>query len=262
MTFVPYICFGDPGTGFSSRLVKALAPYSSLMEIGIPFSDPIADGKAIQGASQRALKHGATPAKALEFVAALRKDGIAVPIAFMTYYNIIFKFGKERFLAGMKEAGAQALIIPDLPFAEDPEFEKMAARHGIEIIWLVAQNTPPERAKEIIASQGKSGFSFTYLVSAKGTTGARGDVGEESLEFVKRMRKLAGNGKKLFVGFGVSNAEQAKAYLEAGADGVIVGSEIINIYSKFIGPDGDIDMEGAVGAAMGFAGKMAKATGK
>ena len=259
MTFTPYICFGDPNPEFSLMLVKAISPFSGPVEIGIPFSDPIADGPAIQGASQRALKAGATPLGAFEFVLALRSAGVKNDFIFMTYYNIIFSFGPEKFLSRMKEAGVQGIIIPDLPFGEDPEFEKAAAKYGVKIIGLVAQNTLAERALEIIRASEKTNAPFTYLVSSKGTTGARAKAGAESIGFVKSVRKISGPKAKLFVGFGISNSEQAKEYLLAGADGVIVGSEIINIYSKFIGSDGRIESAEAVDAVKGFVKSIAGA---
>lgn len=236
MMFIPYVCCGDPDLGFTSELVKALAPYSYAIELGIPFSDPIADGKTIQGASNRALKNGMNIEKAFLLAGQLRRDGVETPFAFMTYYNIVYAHGCRRFLERMKQTGVQGMIIPDLPFGEDPVFEKLAKEGGISIIGLIAPNTPEERAKRILESRGM----FTYLVSVAGTTGARESVGKESLEFVKRTRELAGGDKKLCVGFGVSSAAQALQFARAGADGVIVGSEIINVYSRHLREGGSI----------------------
>src|SRR3989338_1509673 len=254
MKFFPYVCCGDPNLDFTYKVVKTLAPYSHIIELGIPFSDPIADGKTIQAAANRALtegqknavnirhdshddalKNGVNTEQIFEMVKKLRSEKIAVPFVFMTYYNIIYSYDSEKFLRAMNEANVQGLIIPDLPFGEDKEFEKLAEEYEISIINLIAPNTKEERAKEILNNEKK----FTYLVSVAGTTGARGEVSEQSLEFVKKIRPLAPNGQ-LFVGFGISNAEQAKKFVQAGADGVIVGSEIINIYSKYL-IEGKID---------------------
>ncbi len=262
MTFVPYVCCGDYGMGFTFRLVKVLAPHSGIIELGIPFSDPIADGPTIQAASQRSLARGTTANDVFSLLGRLRADGIKNDFALMTYYNIIFSFGQEKFLKRMTEAGAQALIIPDLPLGEDPAFESLATKHGIEIIRMVAPNTPPERIKMLAEGSGIANRSFTYLVSAKGVTGARGSVSRESVAFVRSVRKIAGRGARLFVGFGVSSPEQARAYIGAGADGVIVGSGLINIYSKFVAQDNGFDEAGAVAAAAGFAEVMAEAVSK
>lgn len=228
MKFVPYVCCGDPDLGFTHELIRVLAPHSEIIELGIPFSDPIADGKTIQKAAYRALKNGTNVEKIFSMVEKLREEKITTPLVFMTYYNIVYSYGCERFLQEMKRTGVQGIIVPDLPFGEDAGFEKLAGRHGISIIHLIAPNTGDDRAKRILESPSL----FTYLVSIAGTTGARGSVSRESLDFVRRIRGLAGKDRKLFVGFGVSGAEQARQFAQAGADGVIVGSRIIDIYSK------------------------------
>lgn len=251
MKFIPYVCCGDPDLDFTYQLVKTIAPYSHIIELGIPFSDPIADGKTIQAAANRALKNGVTIEKIFTMVKRLRNEGIVTPFVFMTYYNIVYSYGCEKFLEKMKEISVQGIIIPDLPFGEDKEFEKLAKDNEISIINLIAPNTKEERAKEILANEKL----FTYLVSTTGTTGARDKVSEDSVNFVKRIRTLAPNGQKLFVGFGISNSEQAKQFVQVGADGVIVGSEIINIYSNFIN-NGKIDQTSALNEIEKFAKQM------
>ena len=233
MMFVPYVCCGDPSIEFSTKLIKVLAKHADIIELGIPFSDPIADGKTIQMAANRALANGVNIEKIFDMVATLRNDdGIIVPFVFMTYYNIVYAYGREKFLKKMKKVGVQGLIIPDLPFGEDKEFEEMAEENGICIIGLITRNTTDERAGKILAAHGSN--MFTYLVSISGVTGARDGVDNESIEFVKRIRKLAGSEKKLCVGFGISKKEQAELYCKAGADGIIVGSALIEIYSKHV----------------------------
>lgn len=227
MNFVPYLCCGDPSLSMTKSFVKAMEPYSAVIELGIPFSDPIADGKTIQEASIRSLNNGTNTDMVFGMVRELRSEGILIPFVFMAYYNTVYSYGRGRFIKKMKDFGVQGLIIPDLPFGEDREIEAVAKAGGISIIKLIAPNTVPERAGELIENEGM----YTYLVSAYGTTGARSDVSEESLEFVRRMRKFAGNGKTLYVGFGISNAGQARRFAGAGADGVIVGSALIEIYS-------------------------------
>lgn len=228
--FVPYICCGDPEIAFSEQLALCLEPFCDVLEIGIPFSDPLADGETIQSASQRALKNKVNQQSAFGLVKALRQKQFSKPIAFMAYYNTIYSYGREKFAFSMRECGANALIIPDLPFGEDFEFEKICKNAGVSIIRMISPSTPQERAKRIIDS---SDSYFIYLVSRKGTTGADGAISGESVDFVKKISQVA-DGKKLCVGFGISSPGQAQAFLEAGADGVVVGSEIISIYSKFI----------------------------
>lgn len=234
MIFVPYVCCGDPNMDFTYELVKTLAPYSEAIELGIPFSDPIADGKTIQLASFRALKNRVSVEKIFSMVEKLRCEGINKPLLFMTYYNVVYAYGREKFLKKMNEVGLQGIIIPDLPFGEDIKFEKLAKKYGIPIINLIAPNTKEARAKKILNNSNPHSNLFTYLVSIAGTTGARKGANSESLAFVRTIRKLADKNKKLCVGFGISNVKQAKQFVCAGADGIIVGSEIINIYSKYI----------------------------
>ncbi len=229
MKFMPYVCIGDPSIPFSLRLLKALAPYSDFFELGVPFSDPIADGPAIQEAGQRALKSGANISQILDFAGKLRKE-IFTPFVFMSYFNPIYAYGKEKFLQDAKKAGACGLIIPDLPFDEDEAFERLAEKEGVPLIGLISPSTPDSRAKKILAKKAP----FTYLVSVSGTTGERKEVAKESLDFVKRIRSLAGENKELSVGFGISRPEHAKAFESAGASGVIIGSQIVRIYSRHI----------------------------
>lgn len=228
MNFVPYLCCGDPSLGMTKSFIRLLEPYSEIIELGIPFSDPIADGKTVQDASVRSLNNGTNTDKVFKMVEELRGEGTSIPFVFMAYYNTVYSYGRGRFIEKMKDSGVQGLIIPDLPFGEDKELESCAKAGGISIIKLIAPNTGAERSEELIENEGM----FTYLVSSYGTTGARGDVNEESLEFVRRIRKFAGSGKTLYVGFGISNAEQARKFAGAGADGVIVGSALIDIYSR------------------------------
>lgn len=237
MIFIPYICCGDPDLSFTYNLIKIIAPYSHAIELGVPFSDPIADGTTIQGASTRALKNGVNIDQIFELATKLREEGISKPFIFMTYYNIIYSYGHEEFLRGMKKSCIRAIIVPDLPFKEDAKFEGMVKKFGISIINMIAPNTSAKRAKEILGNSA----DFAYLVSAAGTTGAKGEIGKESIEFVHRTRMLAGKSKNLYVGFGISTPEHAHEFIDAGADGVIVGSAIIDLYSGLIREPGGRD---------------------
>lgn len=227
--FMPYVCCGDPSAQFTFKLVKTLVENGAdAIEFGIPFSDQIADGKAIQAASGRALLAGMTPEKAVGIIAKLRKDGVGAPIIAMTYYNIVFSFGQEKFVRALKAAGAQGLIVPDAPLGEAEGLRKACSKAGIDLVYLITPNCSPARLRKIAAkSRG-----FMYAVAVLGITGARKNVSGNALGLVRRAKKVSR--LPVAVGFGVSRPEHAREFSRAGADGVIVGSEIANIYSKFI----------------------------
>ena len=230
MIVVPFVCCGDPSFDFSFRLIKAIEPHCDFVELGIAFSDPIADGKTIQAASNRALANGVSVQGSFALAKKLHETGFSKPFVFMTYYNIVFSFGKQNFLQKMKQVGVNNLLVVDLPFGEDKGFEALAKKNGVAIINLLTQKSTDAVIKKI-ALQKKP---FVYLVSAKGVTGARNNVSRESIDFVKRVRRVVGEDCILCVGFGISKKAHAKKFFDAGASGVVVGSQIINIYSKFL----------------------------
>ncbi len=226
--FMPYVCCGDPNEKFTVKLVKALVKNGAdAIELGIPFSDPIADGKAIQAASQRALAAGMTPKKAIATIATLRGQGVEVPIVVMTYYNIVFAAGVGKFLSMLKNAGAGGLIVPDVPLGESAELRKACKKAGVPLIGMVTPNCDGARMKKIA---GKAG-GFLYAVAVFGTTGARKDVDIRAIGLVKKAKKY---GVPVCAGFGISTPKHAAAFAMAGADGIIVGSGIVNAYSKFV----------------------------
>jgi len=223
--FMPYVCCGDPSEKFTLRLVRTLVESGAdAIEFGIPFSDPIADGKAIQAASQRALAAGMTPKRAIAAIAKLRKMGIRVPIITMTYYNIVYSGGTEAFIASIKKAGADGLIVPDVPLEESGELRAACRNAGIGLIYFITPNCSTKRLKKI-ASRASG---FLYAVSVLGTTGARKTVSSDALELVRRARKACS--LPVVAGFGISEPSHAAALREAGADGVIVGSRLVEIY--------------------------------
>lgn len=226
MKVAPYVCLGDPDMEFSLELIKRISPCSDMIELGIPFSDPIADGPTIQGAATRSLSGGFRVDDAFSIVKKARDEGVSNRLVFMTYFNIIYTYGMERFLDSMKKEGVDGLIIPDLPFGGDNEFESLAKEKGISIVNLIAPNTPLDRARDILENE----TLFTYLVPLSGVTGARKKT--VGLDFVSGIRNIAGSKNTLFAGFGISGREQADAYIKAGADGVIIGSRIVDIYTK------------------------------
>ncbi len=219
--FMPYFTLGYPDYDESLAVVEACAAAGAdMMELGIPFSDPLADGPTIQHSTQVALENGMTVEKCLTAVAALRARNIHIPFLLMGYINPIMAYGIKRFVADAAKAGADGFIIPDLPMDEAAELIFHCRRHNMATIFLVAPNSPPERIK--IAVKLSSGF--TYLVSVMGVTGARRNVASDLADFAARVH-AAGEGRSA-VGFGISTPEQA-AQVGQLADGVIVGSALI-----------------------------------
>jgi tryptophan synthase alpha chain len=222
---IPYITVGYPSV---ETTLKAVPLFTStgcdIIELGIPFSDPLADGATIQRASYEALKQGITPNVCFEVAEKLRRQ-VEIPLVFMTYYNPVLKFGLEQFCSKCAEMGIDGLIIPDLPPEEGKELEKLTKRHKLDLIYLLSPASTEERIK--LVSGRSSGF--IYLVSLTGVTGARDKLSEELEDFVTRVRERTE--KPLCVGFGVSTPEQARRVGKV-ADGVIVGSRIIQLLDE------------------------------
>ena len=225
--FMPYVCCGDFGENFTEKLIETLCGNGAdVIELGIPFSDPVADGPTIQAASVRGLVGGMTPKKALALIARVRKKGIRAPIVVMTYYNIVFHAGAEKFALHAARAGASAILCPDVPLEESEILRKACLNAGLDCVFLAAPNTPLARLEKILAKAN----GFLYLVSVSGTTGARKSVSTEAIALVVRAKKLSKI--PVAVGFGVSTPNQAREIANAGADGVIVGSKIVDLYSE------------------------------
>lgn len=221
--FMPYLPVGYPDLPTSLDLLQALAEAGAdLIEVGVPFSDPLADGPVIQAATQQALAGGVTPADCLEAVRSLRRRGVAVPLLLMGYINPILAYGIEPFVAAAAAAGASGLIIPDLPPDEAGEVEAACQRHCLAMIYLLAPTSTGER----IAQAARHSTGFIYLVSVTGTTGARADLPSHLAEFVARVRRLTE--LPLAVGFGISTPDQAAA-VAGMADGVVVGSALVKL---------------------------------
>ena len=231
--FMPYVCAGDATPEMSQELVLTLeAAGADLIELGVPFSDPIADGPTIQRASERALAHGISLRRILDMVADLRKE-TDIPIAIMTYYNPVFRMGEAKFCAAAREAGVDGVIIPDLPPEEAGALLEVAPRHEIATIFLVAPTSPPERLRRITAVC----TGFVYCVALVGVTGARASVSEELQPMLTEIRKHTE--KPICVGFGISSAVQAREVAQI-SDGVIVASAIINVIEKHLGNEAKI----------------------
>jgi tryptophan synthase alpha chain len=219
---MPYYPLGYPDAGTSLAVVAAVAEAGAdLIELGVPFSDPLADGVTIQRATHVALQQGMTPARCLELVARLRASGVQQPLLLMGYTNPILAFGLERFVAQAIASGVDGLIVPDLPPEEALPLEQACNLGGAALVYLLAPGTPPERASAIAARSS----GFLYLVSVAGVTGARSALPEQLADFVSRTRRLSH--LPLAVGFGIATAAQAGA-VGRMADGVIVGSALID----------------------------------
>ena len=223
--FIPFITCGDPDLDTTERAVRAMAAAGAdLIELGIPFSDPTAEGPVIQAANARALAAGTTTDRIFEMVRRLRRD-IEIPLVFMTYANVVFSCGIERFCAACAEAGMDGLILPDVPYEEKEEFEPICRRHGLDLISMVA---PTSEAR--IASIAGEARGFLYVVSSLGVTGVRGAITTDIGAMVRKIRE--NTEIPCAVGFGISTPEQA-ARMAALSDGAIVGSAIVKLMAQY-----------------------------
>ena len=222
---IAYITVGYPNIEATQNIATVLANSGcDIIELGIPFSDPLADGATIQKASYQALQQGTTPELCLEVAKKLRQK-MTTPLVFMTYYNPVFNFGLEAFCQSCAEVGVSGLIIPDLPPEEGAELEAITQKHKLNLIYLLAPTSTEER----IAMVAERSRGFIYLVSLTGVTGARQTLPPGLESFVKRVRQKAK--QPLCVGFGVANPKQAKRIARI-ADGVIVGSRLIQLIEE------------------------------
>jgi tryptophan synthase alpha chain len=222
---IAYITAGYPNYKATAKIAATLAECGcDIIELGIPFSDPMADGATIQKASYQALQKGITPQSCLEIAADIRKK-IATPLVFMTYYNPVLNYGLEAFCKSCVKAGINGLIVPDLPPEEGLELEKITRKDNIDLIYLLAPTSTDERIT-IVASRSRG---FIYLVSLTGVTGTRNTLSPELESFVKRVKEKAN--LPLCVGFGISTPEHARR-VAAIADGVIIGSRLIQLIEE------------------------------
>ena len=219
--FVPFLTVGDPSWAASLMAARLLAAAGAdILEVGVPFSDPVADGPVIQAAGQRSLVKGMSLTKAARFVKALRNDGVTIPVILFTYLNPVLRLGNERFAKLCAVSGVNAVLIVDLPAEESRKTANELKRRGIELVLLASPTTTDSRLRMI----GKLTGSTAYYVSREGVTGVRKGLEADLAKRIRHVRKLTG--KPLLVGFGVAEPEQAKA-LAAHADGVVVGSALV-----------------------------------
>ena len=225
---VGYIMAGDPKPELTPKIADVLIKGGvDILELGLPFSDPIADGPTIQAASVRALAAGTTPVKVLESAKEIRQRH-DVPVVIMTYYNPVFRMGLERFFGLAEKCMVDGVIVPDLPVEEAGDYKKAASKFGVDTIFLAAPSTSNERLARIVwCSSG-----FLYLVSHFGVTGAKATIEDSTIQLVKHVLPFTSGRIPLAVGFGVSKPEHVQRIVEAGADGVIVGSAFVNLIQK------------------------------
>lgn len=223
--FIPFITCGDPDLETTGAAIRAMAANGAdLIELGIPFSDPTAEGVVIQGANLRALRGGVTTDQIFDFVRALRKD-VKIPFVFMTYANVVFSYGADAFISACAELGIDGLILPDLPYEEKDEFLPTCRKYGVDLISMIAP-TSADR----IAMIAKEADGFLYIVSSLGVTGTRSEIKTDLASIVEVVRR---NTKTpCAIGFGISTPEQAHK-MAAIADGAIVGSAIIKLLERY-----------------------------
>ena len=223
--FIAFITCGDPDLETTASAVRAAVENGAdLIELGIPFSDPTAEGPVIQGANLRALKGGVNTDKIFSFVKELRMD-VKVPMVFMTYANVIFSYEAERFISICREIGIDGLILPDLPFEEKEEFLPICHKYDVDLISFIAPTS-----EKRIAMIAKEAEGFLYIISSLGVTGTRSEIKTDLASIMKVVRE--NTDKPCAIGFGISTPEQAGKMADI-ADGVIVGSAIIKLLEKY-----------------------------
>ncbi len=233
--FIPFITCGDPDLETTGAVVRAAVENGAdLIELGIPFSDPTAEGPVIQAANLRALQGGVTTDKIFDFVRKLRQD-VHVPLVFMTYANVVYSYGAEKFMAACRDLTVDGIILPDLPYEEKGEFLPVCRKYGVDLISMIAPTS-----ENRIAMIAKEAEGFLYIVSSLGVTGVRSEIRTDLSSIMDVVRK--NTDIPCAVGFGISTPEQAKKMADI-SDGAIVGSAIIKLLAQY-----GRDAAGPVGA--------------
>ncbi len=224
-----HVYYGDPVSTFSDRLMETLLDNGAdILELGIPYSDPVCDGPTFQQACMRSLAAGTTPEDCFEGIRKLRAKGYTQPVVITTYYNSIFMMGEERFMKRVKEVGAQAVIVPDIIKEESISLEKAAQKFAVDLIPFATPHSTKERLGFVL----KNAHGFVYTMALSSTTGARAQASSKILKTIKLVKKVSP--LPVLVGFGISSLTQAKHYIDGGADGVIIGSAIAKYYEKYL----------------------------
>jgi tryptophan synthase alpha chain len=248
--YIPYICTGDPTSGFSLKLMKALSEAGAdIFEVGIPFSDPIADGALIQGAMQRSLTGGFKTPDVFKLISSAREAGIKQPIVVMTYYNSVMHAGVGEFCLKLKKAGGDGILIVDLLPEDSTELDAAASKNGLDLIRLIAVNSSDKRVGMILSKA----TGFAYVVSVAGTTGVRDALPWSAFGMISKI--MDKSKVPLALGFGISKPEDVRSAMAAGASAVVEGSKLISIYAEKLG-----DEEEALAEVKKHATKMKAAT--
>jgi tryptophan synthase alpha chain len=225
---ISYVVAGYPNENGTLAAVRGLVKGGSdIIELGLPFSDPLADGPVIQNASHKALQKGINLVKFINLVKKIRKE-TDLPLVLMTYTNLLYKHGYDKFIALAKKAGIDGFILPDMPIEESKEYLKAIHKNKADGIFLISPNTSKERIKKIV----KESSGFLYLVSVYGTTGKQQKIQQYTVDAIKNTKKIVNGKIPLGVGFGVSNQKQARFIIKCGADGVIVGSAFLRLIGE------------------------------
>ncbi len=236
---IGYVTGGDPDPSSTPRIAESLAKGGvDILELGIPFSDPIADGPVIQAASNRSLNAGTTPRMVLEMAREIENKK-RIPIVILTYFNSVFKMGINDFFQFAKTCHVDGVVVPDLPIEEALYYRNAASINGVDTIFLAAPSTSNERLEKIAACTS----GFLYLVSHFGVTGEKERMEESTVLLVKRMTKALKGKIPIAVGFGISKPEHVRSLIQAGADGVIVGSAFVNLIQRNLGNLKQITLE-------------------
>jgi tryptophan synthase alpha chain len=242
---MPFLMAGDPDLSSTRSALLALqAAGADMIELGIPYSDPLADGPVIQAAASRALRSATTPGSVLEMLTGL-KGQLQIPVILFTYSNPLLNRGMEAFCRDATAAGAAGLVVPDLPLEEAEKLSAIAATHALDLVLLVAPTTPADRMQRIAAASR----GFTYLVSVTGVTGVRTNLESRVAGLVQQLKGMGPT--PVAVGFGISGPEQARQVRDWGADGAIVGSALVKVMAEAHSQQGDV-----AAAAGDFCGQL------
>ncbi len=225
---VTFITAGDPKPELTLDFMLALEKYSDVIELGIPFSDPMADGPTIQKADYRALKAGTKVSDVFSTVRQFREHSDK-PVVLMTYYNPVYVRGVDNFVKAAKDAGVSGMIVVDLPIEESDDYIAACEKYDVDTVFLAAPNTPDDRLRVI----DEASSAFVYLISLYGTTGAREKIPDLAFQLLRRAKRVCT--KPVCVGFGISRREHVEELVKAGADGVVVGSAIVKIIEEYGG---------------------------
>lgn len=226
---ITYIMLGYPNEKSILASIRGLENGGAdIIELGFPFSDPLADGPVIQKASTISLERGTKISKLFELVKKIRRES-NIPLVLMTYSNILYHQGYDKFFRMAKESGIDGLITPDMTIEESREYMQAAKKHELDTIFLVSPNTSRKRLQEIV----KKSSGFLYLVSVFGTTGMRSGIQKYTIDALKNTKKIAGSKVPVGIGFGISTPQDVRHYIKNGADAVIVGSALIKIMEKY-----------------------------